>query len=118
MLRIYGHSDDLVEIEGDVNEELNTDNAVLLIGREDDGGLVARVSYAHNNRAAVWGVSVEPVDEEVPIPWPVGIKLEPEHGYSAVLIVSSPPGTLVRKLEKSGTWARLQDKESEDSEIT
>lgn len=118
MIRIYGASDDLVEIEGDIREELGSYDreTVILIGRED-AGVVVRVEYGHGNRAGVWGVAFEPVDEDVPIPWPVCVEMG-GRGYSAVAVVDCPPGTLLRKQRehfpknaKGGDrWAAIDDK--------
>lgn len=114
MLRIYGHSDDCIEIEGDVREEIyaNDDEAVLLVGR-DDAGVVVTVTYAPRLGVGVWRVGFEPIDEEVPIPWPVRVELEPEKGYSAVGVIECPPGTLVRKAREDGGWMRLEDSEED-----
>lgn len=94
MLRIYGASDDLVEIEGDVSEELGARDRqrTITIG-DDKGGLRVIAKYAPGSRA-VWRLSVEPIDEEVPIPWPVHVELA-EPGYSCAVVVDCPPGTPV-----------------------
>lgn len=112
MLRIYGASDDCIEIEGDVEGELYADRdgkAVLLVG-EERAGLVVTVRYAPRD-AAVWQVGVEPVDEAVPMPWSARVEVQ---GYTAVLVVECPPGTPVRKLHPVDGWVRL-DADEEDA---
>lgn len=54
MLRIYGASDDLVEIEGDRCDEIGGSNVKI---RFDDGTSI-RVKYSKPN-LAVWSITVE-----------------------------------------------------------
>ncbi|MBX3465312.1 MAG: hypothetical protein KF878_00245 [Planctomycetes bacterium] len=111
MLRIYGASDDCIEIEGDVDAELYADRdgkAVLLVG-DERLGLVVTVRYAPRD-AAVWQVGVEPVDEGVPA-WPARVEVQ---GYTAVVVVDCPPGTPVRKRHPVDGWVRL-DADEEDA---
>lgn len=106
MIRIYGASDDLIEIEGDVDEEIYADDgdrAVLLIG-ELQAGLVVTVRYAANDEG-VWQVAAEPVAEDVPCPWPVRLEFK---GYTAVLVVDAPRGTRVRKAHPRDGWVPLK----------
>jgi len=94
MLRIYGHSDDCVEIEGDVNDEIGAFERarVITIGGEGEG-VIVRAAYAPDSSAGVWRLSVELVEEGVPCPWP--IRIEPRHSYSQQIVIDCPPGTPV-----------------------
>jgi hypothetical protein len=96
MLKIYGASDDLVEIEGIVSEELGAYDKprVVTVGDRETGGCVVVAEYAVENRAGVWSMSVSQIDEDVPIPWPVSIAVE--HGYSVAVVIDCPSGTKVR----------------------
>ena len=100
MIRIYGVSDDLVEIEGDVEEEIGCyDKAVTLEVGGAKGGLRVVAEYAPRHASSdvgVWRLGVEPIDEDVPIPWPVRVELA-ERGYSPVINIDCPPGTPVQR---------------------
>lgn len=75
MIRIYGASDDLVEIEGHPDgDEVGCYNSIVIItiGTEDAGCRVI-MRYADGNRGAVWSAQVEQMDEGVPIPWAITI---------------------------------------------
>jgi len=99
MLRIYGASDDLVEIEGIVSDELGAyERARTITVGDTSGGVVVRVEYAVANRAGVWSVAFEPIDEDVPIPWPISVKLNAirdGRGYSTEASIDCPAGTPV-----------------------
>lgn len=80
---IYGSSDDLIEIDGDVRgcDEYNGERAsFVLVGGEAQ--LHVRVEYT---KGGVWEIAVAPVDEGVPM-LPVEI-CAAERGYSAQAIV-------------------------------
>lgn len=97
MIRIYGGSDDLVEIEGDYNEELNVEMnkwMPITIG-DEKGGLLVHVGYGLLSRNGVWEICVEQIDEDVPIPWLVTIGVAPQ-GYSTLLTVNCPRGTPIQ----------------------
>jgi hypothetical protein len=107
MIRIYGTSDDIVEIDGDVSEELSayTTPRVITVG-DANGGLCVVVEYApaHVNTGGNWRIAVELIGEDVPIPWPVSMEVR-ECPYSPTLVIDCPPGTPV-------TW----DKQVEDED--
>jgi hypothetical protein len=105
-LRIYGASDDLVEIEGDVQEEIGCyDTQVTLEIGGLDGGIRVIADYGVD-KAAVWRLALEPVDEDVPVPWPVRTELG-GRGYSLVIIVDCPPGTPIYHVPMVGESRRL-----------
>lgn len=107
MIRIYGASDDLVEIEGDHNEEVDAlnDEVKVTIGT-DAGGLLVLMRYAAGGMGfATWTAEVGQMAENVEIPWPVHIghaMRGSRVGYSVTVEVDCPPGTPVRAERMSG----------------
>lgn len=94
---IYGASDDLVEIEGHVSEEIGAyDKRVAIeVGTMATGGLRVLAEYSpKDSTVGVWRMSVEPLDEDVRIPWPVQVDMS-ERGYSCVVRVVCPDDTPV-----------------------
>ena len=102
MLKIYGASDDLVEIEGPGGDEVDCyDSSVLItIGwpeaqaGKDAKGLVVRMRYGSPGFGGTWSAEVGQIDEDFPIPWPVRIEVA-ERPYSALVIVDCPDDTPV-----------------------
>ncbi len=116
MIRIYGASDDLVEIEGitggnsgDHHLELNADNAAIILGDRMTGGVLIGIRYSDPTLApdreegtGCWAVQISPLDEGVPIPWPITVRhrVAPNYGdeedsihYSAVAEIDAPADT-------------------------
>jgi hypothetical protein len=93
VIKIYGHSDDCVEIAGDVDEELSAYDRgrTITIGGEGEGLEV--VAQYGPGKSAVWQFTVRMVDEGVPCPWP--IRIVTEHEYSLAVVIDCPPGTPV-----------------------
>ena len=89
--RLYGASDDLAEVDGDISGELGCyDRDVeVRIGARRGPGCIATLSYGG---AGVWEVGVRQLDEGVPILGSLRVEAE---GYSAVLCVEVPDGTPV-----------------------
>jgi len=110
MLRFYGASDDLCEIDGDIREELdNCANGKPFVFRVGDinNGVIVIVHYAAEKESAgVWRVAAEQVDEDKPCPWP--IRIETKHGYSLALVVDCPPGTALYHRAKDGEWKQIE----------
>ena len=94
VIRIYGASDDLVEIEdsaGDGDEIDCYDRGVeILVDDPHHGGVIVRADYAPKGAGAVWQFGLRQLDEDVPIPWPVHIEAK---GYSVHVVIECPPGT-------------------------
>jgi len=101
-IRIYGASDDLVEIEGDVTDEVNPGSSIT-VGTAA-AGVVVKMRYGKRKGAAVWEAVVGQIDEGVPIPWAVTISGLASQGdnrdhprdYTAIVDIACPPGTPVR----------------------
>lgn len=89
-LTIYGYSDDLVELEGVVREEIDCfgkDVEITITEPDGDGGVRVRMRYHR-----VWSAEVSQIGEER-IPWPVEIRTadgdrEPE--YSVFVEIGCP----------------------------
>lgn len=97
-LVIYGASDDLVEIEGHFEEEVDCyDRAVrVTVGwpeasaGEDSRGVHVLMRYAPKwVETGVWTAEISPLDEDVEIPWPVTVKLG-GRGYTAEVHIDCP----------------------------
>lgn len=104
MLKIYGASDDLVEIEGPGGDEIDCYNSGVEItvgypeaapGRDAQGVKVIMRYAPKWTDAAVWTAEVFPIDEDVDIPWPVSVSLA-ERGYSAQVLIDCPEDTPVK----------------------
>ena len=117
MLRVYGASDDLIEIDG-ADLDWNDDNSVLTgstghdseelgtsesggmgiveVGTQETGGCRIRAMYTVGLpfNPGVWALSVEQLEEETPLMWPV--RVVEQHQYSVAVVVDCPDGVPVR----------------------
>ena len=97
---IYGHSDDLVEIETDRRagepDEIPTGNTVeLQLATPSGEGCIVHAAYGHNG---CWGIGIAPIDEDKPLDgtnWDFAWALH-ENGYSAQLTVTAPTATRIK----------------------
>lgn len=118
-LRISGHSDDIVILEGFLDEELCTDiNGVvkLLIGEanskqgQDSHGL--RVDMTYGAEAAIWSATISQIDEDIKCPWSVSLTFQ---GYSPTVTIDCPEGTPVHFWNsRSKKWQNTNRREEED----
>ncbi len=120
MIKIYGGSDDLCEVEGvdlatrtnDDGTEMKSGTGIAKPGVRDEIGCYERDVHfvigqpeakagenAHGIRVwlhytdlGVWAVSILPLEEDAPCRWPVRVRVE---GYTAVAEIDAPPGTPV-----------------------
>lgn len=107
MLRIYGASDDLVELEGIVSDEVNHvgGGPVRLRIGDDTGGLFVVMKYSAGP-GAVWSARIEQIEDDVPIPWPVTVRTQdPQNhcgvaGYTVIVEIGCPEGTPVFRGKK------------------
>lgn len=90
MLKIYGHSDDIVELDGIVEESIQAlaNDVCVKIGDEKAGGIWVYMTYD-----SLWTAAVSLIDENIPIPWPVLIKGD---GHTIVVEIMCPKGTKVK----------------------
>lgn len=110
MIRIYGASDDLVEIEGhDEADEIDCYDQVVyvILGDTNTGGIAVRMSYAPHFLSrdigqevgfACWSAEVVQLAGFCPIPWPVSIVHTTRHGigYSVEVRIDAPPDVPMR----------------------
>lgn len=89
ILKFYGVSDDLFEIEGTTGKEpdeinVGGDPVVVEIRAEGTGLLV----MGHYCRNGCWAIGIAPIDEDMPLPpWPLHWSAK---GYSAHLEIHAP----------------------------
>lgn len=87
ILQIYGSSDDLVEVEGDVTDEYYVyDRAAWLRIDDPATGMSVIITGEYGKHSAVWTFSVEPVGDGVPM---IPVKFTAhENGYSPLLTIA------------------------------
>lgn len=103
-LKIYGASDDLVEIEGHFSEEIDCYEKDVLItvgwpeaaaGKNSQGVFVV-MRYAPSwVKSGVWTAEISPFDEDVEIPWTITVGLG-GRGYSAEVSIDCPDDVPVK----------------------
>lgn len=101
MIKIYGASDDCVEVEGcDGADEFNvygTDTKGPVMWRGDliaPGGTEVLQVHALFTPDGCWHIAVGQADESIPLPsWPMKIEQHRSLPYSALLTVDAPAGT-------------------------
>lgn len=110
MLKIYGASDDLVELEGFIRDEVDCyDKPVQIKVGTDDSGLIITMRYGV--LGAVWSAELSQLDEDVPIPWPVTVvtqgRREDDVGYSVAVCIDCPDDTPVAVRVANEQWRSL-----------
>lgn len=108
-MRIYGASDDLIEVEGhDRADEYNGDRLRFTIG-DRAGGVVVLMEYANARvtEEGCWHATICQIAEDVPIPWPTHIEVA-SSGYSVEVAIGCPNDTPVIIEEFDGKrWAPI-----------
>ena len=113
---IYGGSDDLIEMEGGVEDEINSSSATLLFGEPEPSsgrnayGIIVRMKYDCDG---TWAATVKMLDEGVHVPWPISISTRPDEtygnppqtreGYSVQVEIGCPDGTPITRMKKAPT---------------
>lgn len=102
MIKIYGHSDDCVEVEGifrgqnEYNPPLDKPISLVVHDFTFDKSVIVTAHYAAEKFSdAVWRLSVEPINEDKPMP-PMKITLAP-NGYSPMLEIECSENTAVSR---------------------
>lgn len=100
ILKFYGASDDLFEIEGTGGDEPDERNpGTIQITTPSGEGLRVYCQYSIADNAC-WMVGVAPIDEDIPIPnWPCMFSLS-ERGYSAMLTMAVPVDAVVTNVSE------------------
>jgi len=102
MTRIYGHSDDLVEVEveggaGGYAKEYNG-NTRLIFGDKDFGGCKVDMTYV---KPGVWAARIKQLAEGIPIPWDIIIRTGVgDVGYSVVVEIPTSIPYKTKSLEE------------------
>ena len=99
MLKIYGSSDDLIEVEGHIREEYYVSDpvpTVLQIANTDGDALI--VTFVYGRYDNTWSAEVSQVTEDAPIPWPVTITAEPD-SYTVAVNIDCPDDTTIQQIE-------------------
>jgi hypothetical protein len=98
MVRINGHSDDVVEIvfcdSTQTVDCYEKDVKVAVYDNETKDGV--RIIMSYGVRKAVWGATVEPLRDGSKMPWPITIEQDPERDYGVLVTVLCPDGVMVR----------------------
>ena len=105
MIRIYGHSDDCLEVEGYFrgNSEYSSYSKPITIIVSDfvhNTGVIVTGEYGKHS--GVWSIAVEPIDENKPMP-DMRIVMA-GNGYSPMLMIQCDENTQVRELEGGELW--------------
>ena len=99
MLRFYGASDDLFEIEGTRKGEPDEigcwhRQAIVKVKADDDAGLYVFGTYAPGD-VACWVIGIMNLDDGIDIPiWPMRFETS-ERKYSPVLVIEAPDDAVV-----------------------
>jgi hypothetical protein len=118
-LKIYGHSDDVVCLEGRKDFELYNDidgRLQLMIGNpnpeqnKDSSGVMVTMTYGAEDKA-VWSATVFQLDEDIECPWSVSLTFK---GYSPTVTIDCPDDTPVfYRNKRTGKWRNVIEKENE-----
>lgn len=94
--KFYGYSDDNLEVEGAIREEIPAEDCIASCElKSSEGALRVTGVYAPNNFAGTWCIGISPIDEDVDIPqWETRFALH-EKGYSAELTITVPDDTVM-----------------------
>lgn len=101
-VKVYGCSDDLVEIEGDVEgaDEYSSDGSSSFILMAPDGGTA--IIYVDYRLNGIWSVAFSRYEEDYQLPeWDAKVVTDDSLcRYSDVLVLSVPDGTTISELDK------------------
>ena len=103
-IRMYGASDDLVEVEGTdsaIDRTAAPDNSENVAGPGGQGGefnvtseeatfIIGGQVRVFSVYDGTWSFAVGMVDEDTPLPWPVRVQACPEVAYSVEVLIEVP----------------------------
>lgn len=101
MLKIYGASDDLVEVDGPMPAcDEYGDGVTVVVGEHDKTRLVVFVDFTQDG----WKFSIhldgaELDDDSAVLPWPINLTVS-DQGYSPELQIDCPDDTRVEVLAR------------------
>lgn len=111
MIKISGHSDDIVSLEGCIDDEIECCSARVRVKigspeaspGHDAAGVMVTMAYGGTDSGAVWAATIEPFDDGVPVPWAVSVEFK---AYSPVVRVGCPEGTpiVAERSYGGGAW--------------
>lgn len=92
---IYGASDDLVEIEGPVSEELSTFNEPCVLVLESPTGerLQVVVHFDHEG----WHIAVIAAEDTSHPSWPIRFTGRPDRPLDPAVQIDAPKGTTINR---------------------
>lgn len=100
-ITIYGASDDLLEVEGAVDEEFGAYGGVTVVVESPTGErLWVRAVFDEGPLRGIgegWALSVLHADPVRGWRWPVRFGARPERSEDPTLIIECPDGTVVRE---------------------
>lgn len=109
-IRIYGASDDLIEVEGcpggdEFNSyQLGADGAPgALMWRGDFRAPSGNIMRAYAVLDGCWSIALGQADDELHFPsWPVTITQHPDTTYSTMAEIDAPDGTVLENVWPDG----------------
>jgi hypothetical protein len=98
-IRIYGASDDLIEVEGCENaDEFNSYEKGPAVWRGDLRAPNGEVMRAHAVFDGCWSVALGQADEEPMPTWPISIQQHRSITYSVMAEIDAPDGTVLENV--------------------
>lgn len=92
MIVISGHSDDIVSLSGDVDDEIEQEK-VIVIG-DKNRGVRVKLTYGLNSGGAMWDVTIGLYAENVPM-FPITV-INGESSYTVQVVVMCPSKTSIQ----------------------
>jgi hypothetical protein len=99
-IRIYGASDDLIEVEGcEGADEFNTYERGPVMWRGDLRAPTGDAMRAYAPYDGCWSIALGQANDDGPIPsWPITIAPAPDTSYSTMAEVDAPDGTVLENV--------------------
>jgi hypothetical protein len=99
-IRIYGGSDDLIEVEGcEGADEFNSYETGVLMWRGDLRAPNGEAMRAYALFDGCWSIALGQAYEADPFPeWPVFIRQQPNTDYSTMAEIDAPDGTVLENV--------------------
>lgn len=100
-ITLYGASDDLVEVEGQVTEEFDCmgPTRIRLIDPNSDDSLDVVLEYGAPGRNLEWSISVQAVNAYPS--WTIRFHERPHYEGDPAVTIEAPVGIIVTEVEKN-----------------